>query len=261
MKRTLLLITTIVTIISLTGCGPSKAWNGEWDLDEAKSSNPAPTFVLSVIRPGMYRMDSGTLIYSFACDGKKYPTTPNRLMSCTQKDPSVIDSISTVDGSVVEADHWQLSTDGTLLSITKSAPERLPGAATRSTENVFTHLGKSTGFAGAWRNLKPFGIRQRILRIELRRDILHLVYLESGQYADIRLDGSDAPVEGNSVPLGATVAVKPSGSHEFLIEQKVDGRVVNEGSLKLAGDGQTLIEEHWPPGTDQKSKLVYEKHR
>jgi len=249
-----------MTIIVLTGCGPSKAWNGQWALDEAKSSNPAPTFVISVIRPGMYRMDSGTLIYSFACDGKKYLTTPNRFMSCTQKDPLVIDSISTVDGSVVETDHWQLSTDGTLLSITKSAPEGPPEAAMRSTENVFARMGKSTGFAGAWKNLKPFGNRQRILLIELRGDILHLAHLETGQYADIRLDGSDAPVEGNSVPLGATVTVKPSGSHEFLTEQKVHGRIVNEGSLKLAGDGQTLIEEHWPPGTNQKSKLVYNRH-
>jgi hypothetical protein len=257
MKRTLPLIPAIMTIAVLTGCGPSKAWNGQWDLDEAKSSNPAPTFVISVIRPGMYRMDGGTLIYSFACDGNKYPTTPNRFISCTQKDPSVIDSISTVDGSVVETDHWKLSTDGTSLSITSAGP---PGSALRPIENVFARIGESVGFEGAWKNLKPFGNRQRSLLIALRGDTLHLAHLETGQYADIRLDGSDALVHGNSVPAGATVALKPSGSHEFVTEQKVQGRIVNEGTLKLAGDGQTLIEENWPQGTNQKSKLVYERH-
>jgi hypothetical protein len=260
MKRGLISITTIVIAV-VTGCGPSKAWNGQWDLNEAKSSNPAPAFVISVIQSGMYRMDAGTIIYSFACDGKKYPTTPNRFISCTQKDPLVIDSISTVDGSVVETDHLKLSTDGTLLSITKLAAAGPPGATMRSTENVFARIGKSTGFAGAWKNLEPFGNRERTLLIELTGDTLHFARLDNGQYADIRLDGSDALVHGNSGPLGFTVALKPSGSHEFLTQQKVQGRIVNEGSLKLAADGQTLIEENWPPGTNQKSRLVYERHR
>ena len=243
----------------LTGCGPSKAWNGRWDLDEEKSSISGPTFVISVIRAGMYRLDAGTLIYSFACDGEKYPTTPNRFISCTQKDPSVLDSISTVDGSVVEADHWKLSADGTLLSITSTSAGP-PGGAVRSTENVFARTGKSIGFAGGWKNLKPFGSRHRILLLALKDDTLHLAHLESGQYADIRLDGSDAPVHGGSVPFGTTIALKPNGSHEFLTQQKVQGRIVNEGSLKLAADAQTLIEENWLPGSNDKSNMVYERH-
>lgn len=75
-----------------------------------------------------------------------------------------------------------------------------------------------------------------------------------------RLDGSDAPLIGESGPLGSTIALKPSGSHEFLTQQKAQGRLVNEGSLKLAGDGQTLIEEKWVPGSNQKSELVYKRH-
>jgi hypothetical protein len=259
MKRSLTSIIAIMTMAVLTGCGPSKAWTGQWDLDEAKSSLRGPTFVISVIRAGIYRLDAGTLIYSFACDGKKYPTTPNRFISCTQKDPSAIDSISTVDGSVVEADHWKLSADGTLLSITSTSAGP-SGTAMRSTENVFARIGKSIGFAGGWKNLKPFGNRHRILQLALRGDTLHLVHLETGLYADIRLDGSDAPVQGESVLLGTTIGLKPSGSHEFLIRQKVQGRIVNEGSLKLSGDGQALIEEYWVPGSNQKSMLVYERH-
>jgi hypothetical protein len=127
----------------------------------------------------------------------------------------------------------------------------------RSTEKVFIRIGKSIGFAGGW---KPFGNRHRTLLLALRGDTLHFAHLETGDYADIRLDGSDAPLLGESGPLGSTIALKPSGSHEFLTQQKVQGRLVNEGSLKLAGDGQTLIEEEWVPGSNQKSKLVYERH-
>jgi hypothetical protein len=256
MKRTLTSFFMVMMMALLTGCGPSKAWNGQWDLDAEKSSILGPTFVISMIQAGMYHLDAGTLIYSFACDGKKYPTTPNRFISCTQKDPSVIDSISTVDGSVVETDHWKLSTDGKSLSIT-TTPATPPVNAMRSTEKVFARIGESIGFAGAW---KPFGNRHRTLLLALRGDTLHFAHLETGDYADIRMDGSDAPLLGVSGPLGTTVALKPSGSHEFLTQQKVQGRLVNEGSLKLASDGQTLIEEEWVPGSNQKSKLVYERH-
>lgn len=256
MKRTLTSITTIMTMVVLTGCEPSKAWNGVWNLDEAKSSISGPAFVISVNQAGMYRFDAGTLVYSFACDGKKYPTTPNRFISCTQKDPSVIDSISTVDGSVVETDRWKLSADGTSLSIT-STSARPPGTAMRSTEHLFARIGKSIGFAGGWRNLKPFGTVTML--IALKGDTLHLAYPETGRYADVRLNGSDAPFHGQLGPLENTVSLKPRGSHEFLTQQKFQGRLINEGSLKLASDGQTLIEEHWLPGSNQKSKLVYER--
>jgi hypothetical protein len=141
MNRTFTLITIIITIAVLAGCGPSKAWNGQWNLDEEKSSISGPTFVISVIQPGMYRLDAGTLIYSFACDGKQYSTTANRLISCAQKDPSVIDSISTVNGTVVETRHWKLSADGTSLSITSTSvggSER----AINSNEDEYARIGR-----------------------------------------------------------------------------------------------------------------------
>jgi hypothetical protein len=206
MKRTLTSITTTMTMAVLTGCGPSKAWNGLWNLDEAKSSISGPTFVISVNQAGMYRVDAGTLVYSFSCDGKKYSTSPNRFISCTQKDPSVIDSISTVDGSVVETDRWKLSADGTSLSITSTSIGP-PGAAKRSTKNLFARTGKSIGFAGGWKNLKPFGT----MLVALKGDTLHLAYPETGRYVDVRLNGSDAPFHGESGPLENTVALKPLG--------------------------------------------------
>jgi hypothetical protein len=242
----------------LLGCGPSKAWNGQWYLNEEKSFNPAPTFVISVTPSQMYRLDAGTLVYNFACDGKKYPTIANRSVSCTQSEPSTIDSISTINDSVIDTKHWKLSSDGASLSIT-TTPVDTSSTTAKSTVNIFTRTDRSTGFTGAWRNIRPFGDRRRILSLTLRGDTLHFAHQETGLYADIRLDGSDALVHGESIPLGASISLKPRGSHEFLAEQKVQGRIVNIGTLRLSDDGQTLTEEDSPPGSNQKSKLVYEK--
>ena len=84
----------IITMGVSTGCEPSTEWNGKWDLDAAKSAIPGPTFVVSMTQEGMYRLETGSSAYDFACDGNKYSTTtPNRFVSCIQKNPLVIDSI------------------------------------------------------------------------------------------------------------------------------------------------------------------------
>jgi hypothetical protein len=257
-KKLTIMLTFSMALVALIGCGPSKDWSGQWHLDEAKSTIPGPTFTISLTPAGTYRLDDGILTYSFACDGNKYPTASNRSISCIQKNPSVIDSTSTVNGIMVETAHWELSVDRTLLSVTHKV-SRESGAAMKSTEKIFARTANSLGFIGGWKNTRPFGDRPRVLLLALSGRTLHWVRLESGNFADIPLDGSYAVVRGQSVPPGTTIALKPSGSREFLTQQKVQGRIVNQGCMKLARDGQTLIEEYWVPGNSQRAELVYDR--
>src|ERR1700722_5284261 len=139
----------------LTGCGPSRAWNGKWILNKTQSTTAVPSFVISITSTGMYRLDAGNLAYSFACDGNKYPTTANRFISCIQKSSTVIDSTSTVNGVVVDRSYWEISPDESLLSITATTSPASGGMDT-SKKNIFSRVDKSMGFIGAWKNTKPF---------------------------------------------------------------------------------------------------------
>jgi hypothetical protein len=56
----------------------------------------------------------------------------------------------------------------------------------------------------------------------------------------------------------------PATLNRFFVHQKnsstMDSCPCVNGSMKLARDGQTWIEEYWVPGDSQKAELVYERH-
>jgi hypothetical protein len=168
-----------------------------------------------------------------------------------------MDTTSRENGKIVRTDHWQLSSDGSKLKHTSSVPEA--DGSTKSNLSEFVRVSGSAGFAGGWTDLKRLESHPR-LALTMKDSTLHLSFLETGQYADITLDGSDSTMHGPDLPKGTTVAIKPNGPYELLTTKKADGRVINQGSLKLSADGRTLVEEYWSPtGPDEKAVLVYDK--
>jgi hypothetical protein len=175
-----------------------------------------------------------------------------------QKSPFVMDTTSRQNGTKMEAAHWELSADGKLLIITKHLFTQANGSP-KFKESVFERTSGSTGFVGGWKNTKPFGTGGRLLVLALKDGRLHFAFPESGQYSDLTLDGSDAIMHGLGVHAGQTMAMKPRGSRELLTLKKVQGKIVNQGSLRVSADGRILVEEYWRPGSNEKAVLVYDK--
>ena len=76
------------------------------------------------------------------------------------------------------------------------------------------------------------------------------------------LDGPDAIAHGPGVPSTVTMAVRIVGSGELHTVRKVEGRVVNVGSLKLGQNGRTLVLTFWrPERPDKRAVLFYEKQQ
>ncbi|HTC42113.1 MAG TPA: hypothetical protein VK703_11095 [Candidatus Acidoferrales bacterium] len=89
---------------------------------------------------------------------------------------------------------------------------------------------------------------------------LHIAFSGTGEYADVPLYGSDAPMHGPGTPQELTLAVRVIGSRELLTRKKFGGKLADEGSLKLSTDGRTLIEEYWnPKRPERKATLVYDR--
>ena len=89
---------------------------------------------------------------------------------------------------------------------------------------------------------------------------LHYGFPEVGQYAEVEIGGADASWHGRSLPAGSTIAIKTQNRSELLVLRKLNGQIVNQGSMKISGDGHTLVEEFWSPNRpDLKTILVYEK--
>jgi hypothetical protein len=75
---------------------------------------------------------------------------------------------------------------------------------------------------------------------------LYLGFPELSQHVKLPLVGTPAPIFGAPNDLHLTLSVKPQGSHQFDIEQRVNGVVVKEVSLKLSQEGQMINQQNWP---------------
>jgi hypothetical protein len=203
---------------------------------------------------GEYHSDNGTYSYNFRCDGKEYSTRTNRTISCTQSSTSEMDTTAMEDGKKFAA-HWELSPDGKTLTVKTNSTGT--DAPVKVTERVYSRTSGASGFVGGWQDTKRLASRPQLV-LTLDKQALHLVI--GNQYMDPPLTGIDALCRGPFVPEGLTMAIRPNGPHEFLTLRKIDGKVVNQGSLRLSTDHRTLIEEYWRPGKpDEKATLVYEK--
>lgn len=234
-------IVGITSVFILSCHSDLNGWNGRWELNESKSSAPGPNVIVSLTPTGEYHIDTGTYSYNFACNGKEYPATTNRTITCTPRSSAAIDTISKANGAAVESARWQLSSDGKMLTITVNSIR--PKGLTRSRESAFIRTSATSGFVGAWKTTKPFPTNSQVLVLALKDGRLHIAFPESGQYTDPPLDGSDAAMNGPGIVAGLTMAVRPNGLREFITLKKNQGRIIASGSLKLSDDGRTLTEE------------------
>lgn len=247
----------VILVVALGCSHASPVWNGTWKVNESKSTIPGPNFSITISPAGEYHVDNGTYSQSFRCDGKEYPATPKRTISCLQTGVLAIDTTSWENGAKVATAIWELSTDGKMLTLKGTSTQ--PDGSVKPREMVYSRTSGSIGFAGGWTNTKRLESRPQLV-LALNERSLHIAFTESGQYIDSPLDGSDAPVHGPGVPDGLTMAVTPHGAREFFTLKKMGGQIINQGSLRLSADGRNMVEEYWNPrAPEQKAKLVYDR--
>jgi hypothetical protein len=245
--------------IGIFGCHQSSPWNGNWKLIPSESSIPGPNFTITLAPTGEYQTDNGTYSYRYRCDGKEYPMAHGYTTSCKQTSAFVIDSTTKKNGAPVTTAHWELSSDEARLRIRLTALQSQQ-TPLKTKEVDYERVSGSAGFIGGWRELNRLESRPQLLALMLHGRDLRYAFPKEGQYVDLILDGPDAAWQGPGVPPGVTVAIKTMDHDELLVLRKLDGQIVNQGSIKISADGRTLVEEFWSPDRPNlKTILVYEK--
>lgn len=248
-----------LAIVIAVGCtGLSSDWDGTWRLVPSKSEIPRSNFQITLSEAGDYVLDYGTHKDRFRCDGRDYQLSSGKTISCNQTGAFAFDSTARKDGNVLNTAHWELSADQEMLSIKMAAPPSRGVAPSK--EIVYKRTAGIMGFAGTWRDVNHLGNRPQLLLLTVRGQHLHYGFPEVGQYAEVEMGGADAPWHGPSIPVGSTIAIRTQDRSELLTLRKLDGRILNQGSMKISPDGHTLTEVFWSPDRpDLKSILVYEK--
>jgi hypothetical protein len=247
----------VIWLVASVCFASSPSWDGTWKVTKSSSTVPKPNFIITILSTGEYHFDDGVYTYNFRCDGKEYRVTASRTTSCTQKSASTMDKMRSEEGKQVDSQHWELSGDGKMLTVTTTSPK--PDGSVKTVEKVYSPISRSSGFAGGWKDTKELESMPQLVS-KLTERSFHMAFADGRQYMDPALDGSDAPVYGPNVPQGLTIAINAHGPLEFLTVQKLGGRVINQGVLKLSVDGRTLTDEYWTPDRpDLKATIVYEK--
>lgn len=124
MRNTFFSWTIFCALTSLLGCRmPSSAWNGAWRLDPLNSIFHGPVFTISISTDGEYHYYDravGAAGFAFRCDGKYRPMGKGHTEACVKSSATALDLVRKENGVKTDASHWELSTNGKVLTLTRS---------------------------------------------------------------------------------------------------------------------------------------------
>jgi len=151
--RKLLLVSAFLVLPALSAFAADSPWVGTWKLDLAKSKFTGDTFTYSKSENGLFHYSDGSSTsFDFGVDGKEYKTAFGQTGTWTAAGANAWDSVTKLNGSVLNNEHSQLSPDGKTLTITDSGTK--PDGSTFKDEAVYTRVTGTAGFIGKWRSTK-----------------------------------------------------------------------------------------------------------
>jgi hypothetical protein len=243
--------------LSSTAFAADNPWIGTWKLDLTKSNLTGDTFTYSKGPGGLLHYSDGSADeYDFGIDGKEYKGSYGHgTTTWTAIGPNEWSHATRLDGKVLSNVHTALSADGKTLASVASGT-RPDGSAFNETI-VFTRVDGTDGLVGTWRISQvanPDGARTVVISSPapavLRWDLPEVKASFQG-----RLDGSDLPFTGVTIPPGATMSVTRVSPTQLRFVMKVNGRVDSYVQDTLAADGRSYTDVSWNPGKENEKTI------
>jgi hypothetical protein len=258
--RKFLLAFALLAVPTLSAAAANNPWIGTWKLDPAQSHFTGDTFTYSKAANGrLHFSDGSTESYDFGIDGKEYKMALGRTTSWTASGDNAWDTVTKFKGNVLENVHYQLSPDGKTLTIIESGTK--PDGSSLKDESTYTRLSGSTGLLGKWQSVKVnvSAPGTYVLAFPTASTIKWEIpsYKE---WVEGKLDGSDLPITGPTVPAGLTLSVKLDAAHKLSYTVKANGKPVGYGVETLSADGHSFTAVTWSPGKQsEKASEFYIK--
>jgi len=230
---------------------------GSWQLNVARSTGADVRLVVTVGPSGQVDMTMMGLSARFRLDGKEHPTF-GLLATWAQVGPRAWDAVVKDQGKTTSIDHYVLSANEEMLTITTEIPERPKGAAETL---VLTRASGGPGLAGVWHGKRSVGDAVAEYAIENGQLRIHLSPFEERWQG--RLDGKDYEWwTAGTKPgqLSAAGRLVDSRTISFVLKEK--GVAFHFATLAVSVDGRTLqIDQVHGASSDasERSRLVYER--
>ena len=231
-------------------------WDGTWKLNQAKSKLTGQT--VTITQDGaMYNVNTGTIQYKFACDGKDYPILADRTISCTGG-PTSFTEVVKIAGKVYSTTTRTISADGK--TMTEASTGTHPDGSSFSDTDTETREGHGTGLAGTWKSTKVTDSAPSLVVMKVNGDVLHYEESSYKEVSDAKLDGTPAPITGGTAPAGLMVSNKAEGPNKVSVTVTLNGKELGRETMTLSTDGKVYTDVIWTPGKEsEKRTYVYEK--
>lgn len=256
MKSRFLFMCAAVALAAAPCVAAASSWDGTWKLNEAKSKMTGQTVTLTK-NGNMYTVDTGTLKFNFACDGKDYNVLPDRTVSCTGSGRSYT-MVEKIKGNLYATTKREISADGKRM--TDVTDGRRPDGTTFTDHETDTRVGSGSGLAGTWRSTAVKSSAPGVMVLKVNGDVLHYENPGYKSTSDAKLDGTPAPIKGPTAPAGLTTWNKAQGPNKVESAVLLNGKEVGRDVMTLSADGKTITDVSWTPGKEsEKQTYVYEK--
>jgi hypothetical protein len=259
MKKTLLAL-ALLALTTAPALATDNPWSGTWKLNVVKSQFTGDTFTYSKAANGMMHYSDGSVVsYDFGIDGKEYKTVYGRTTMWTAAGNNAWDSVYKGNGTILSKTHRELSADGKTLTITSTGTK--PDGSKFNDVVVYSRVTGTNGLAGKWRSTKvDVSAPDMWIISSPSPDVLHWDIPGYKETVEGKLDGTDLPVSGPTVPAGLTFGIKKVAPRKLSYVVKVSGKVDTYGVQTLAADGKSFTDVSWSPGKQtEKSTAVFEK--
>jgi hypothetical protein len=252
------LFAVITVAATTTVAAADLPYAGKWKMNPAKSDFGETTTTYERLPSGEMQATSAGQSYKFKMDGKDYPTPFGGEAAWKSLGPTSWQTIWKLKGKVLVTDTLTLSGDGRTLTV-KSQGTKPNGEAIDDT-TVSERVTGGQGLAGKWKTKNVKSASPSVLEMTPSgTDGLAFKMVDMGLACDAKLDGKDYPCSGPTLGPGWTVAFTNPGARALDMTVKMSGKVMFKMSYTVSADGKTLTENGTTPGTNEKTKVVYDR--
>jgi hypothetical protein len=232
---------------------------GTWKLNVDKSTLAGQTLSYTTTATGFHYSNGSTVKFDFALDGKDYQVIPGRTVSWTKSGDNSWDSVyKNGKGTVIAKVHRTLSADGKTMTVV-STDYHADGTTSDETD-VRARVSGGPGLAGTWKEVKiDRASNTTVISVPSAGHIKYEIPSEK-ETIEGAVDGSPSPVQGPTVPEGATMTFKQVTPSKIAWSYAVKGVVLGKGTDTVSSDGKSLTSISWAPGKEaEKTSEVYDK--
>jgi hypothetical protein len=246
----------LLCILATAAMAADLPYAGKWKVNVAKSDFGQLTVTMESLPGGEWQSTSFGVTYKFKMDGKEYPDGMGGTIAWKEAGANTWTAVSRANGKVTETDTFKLSADGKTL--TQSAKQAKADGGSLEGTTVFERVSGGPSLAGKWKTAKVSGGASSVEFVASGGSGLRYHDLDMDMSCDMKLDGSDSPCTGPTIPPGFTAAVKNTGKALDLTVKK-DGKVFFTATYTVSADGKTMTEIGGTSGTGEKMKIVWDR--